>query len=207
MERECYERHLPHWYPSGATLFLTMRLAGSLPQPLVAQIRADFHRAQELAGDDETALVEVRRQYFGRFDGFLDAGLPESPRWLAEPNVAALMLESLHWVAKRGDFEPLAVCVMPNHLHAVVTLPSELIRPFEQTLRDFKQYTALHANQLLHRAGPFWQSETYDHVIRDPGDGTGLARVIQYVLHNPVKARLCADWLMWPGTWCTPLAM
>lgn len=29
--KECYERHLPHWQRPGAELFITWRLAGSLP--------------------------------------------------------------------------------------------------------------------------------------------------------------------------------
>ena len=30
--RERHERHLPHWQPEGAALFLTWRLHGSLPK-------------------------------------------------------------------------------------------------------------------------------------------------------------------------------
>jgi hypothetical protein len=41
---------------------------------------------------------------------------------------------------------------------------------------------------------PFWQSESYDHLVRDDDD---LHRCCQYTLMNPVNAGLCAlmeDW-------------
>ena len=59
---------------------------------------------------------------------------------------------------------------------------------------SIKKYTALRANRVLGRSGPFWQGESYDHVIRDGGE---LDRTIWYVLNNPVKARLCKDWRAW----------
>ncbi len=54
-------------------------------------------------------------------------------------------------------------------------------------MMSMKRHTALEANKLLGRIGPFWQDESYDHVIRDAED---LARIIEYVLDNPVKAGL-----------------
>ena len=200
MEAEFYERHLPHWHPAGAYLFLTGRLAGSLPAPLLFQLRAEYAAACEQA-EDEAALRQLKSQHFGRFDGYLDAGLPDSPRWLAVPAVARVVLDALRWRAERGAFELLVACVMSNHWHGVVKLPLKPARPFSEELRDFKQYTAGQANRLLGRHGPFWQSETYDHVVRDAHEG-GLERVIRYVLNNPVKAGLCVDWLEWPHTYC-----
>lgn len=38
--RPFYQRHLPHYQPPGATLFITFRLAGSLPRALVEELRA-----------------------------------------------------------------------------------------------------------------------------------------------------------------------
>ena len=181
-------------------MFLTGRLANSLPAPLLEQLRAEYAAAREQA-PDEAALRHLKSAHFGRFDAYLDAGLPDSPRWLAEPAVARVVLDSLRWRAERGAFELWAACVMANHWHAVVRLPEAPARPFAEELRDFKQYTAGRANRLLGRTGPFWQSETYDHVIRDAYEG-GLERATRYVVNNPVKAGLCADWLDWPHTYC-----
>ena len=39
--REFYRRHLPHWQPAGATLFITFRLASSLPRAVVAALQVE----------------------------------------------------------------------------------------------------------------------------------------------------------------------
>jgi hypothetical protein len=39
--REFYHRHLPHWQPPDATLFVTFRLAGSLPQTVIEELRKE----------------------------------------------------------------------------------------------------------------------------------------------------------------------
>ena len=44
--REYYRRHLPHWQPAGATLFVTFRLAGSLPRSRIAELQADGDRQE-----------------------------------------------------------------------------------------------------------------------------------------------------------------
>ena len=202
--REFYERHLPHWHPPGATLFLTMRLAGSLPASVAHRLHLDLLDAQKKLSPGDEARLLVSRQHFGRFDALLDACASGSPQWLREPLVARLVQDSLHWLAQRGDFALLAACVMPNHLHVVLKLPLVAVRSVEQTLRDYKTYTAVHGNRLLGRTGAFWQSETYDRVVRESRDGQHLLRAVHYVINNPVKARLCAHWTDWPGTWCAP---
>ena len=34
-----YERHLPHWLPPGEDIFLTFRLADSLPQEMLGRLQ------------------------------------------------------------------------------------------------------------------------------------------------------------------------
>ena len=42
---------------------------------------------------------------------------------------------------------------------------------------------------MLRRTGAFWQSESYDHWVRDDDE---LLRIIDYIENNPVKAGLAA---------------
>jgi len=59
----------------------------------------------------------------------------------------------------------------------------------------WKSFTSKEANKILKRVGQtFWQSQSYDHLIRDDDD---RPRCVDYTMHNPVSARLCArpeDW-------------
>lgn len=65
-------------------------------------------------------------------------------------------------------------------------------------MQSFKRYTARQANLFLQREGPFWQAESYDHVVRHSAE---LERVIHYILNNPVKAGLVKQWQDWPWSW------
>jgi putative transposase len=69
--------------------------------------------------------------------------------------------------------------------------------PLAEIMHSLKGYTARRANQALGRQGPFWQGEDYDHAARDAEE---LYRIIQYVIHNPVKAGLTTQWKNWRWT-------
>ena len=82
---------------------------------------------------------------------------------------------------------------MPNHVH-LLALPLVSPSRFMQTL---KGYTAREANLVLNRTGqPFWQSESYDHAVRNRNEGE---RIRAYIESNPVKAGLatCAEEYPW----------
>ncbi len=81
---------------------------------------------------------------------------------------------------------------MPNHVHVVVQ-PAEQ-HPLPGILHSWKSFTSLRANQSIGRHGPFWQSEYYDHLIRDRTD---LLRQIRYFMLNPIRAGL-VNW-SWVG--------
>ena len=65
-------------------------------------------------------------------------------------------------------------------------------------MHPLKGYTARHANQVLSRTGPFWQPESYDHVVRGERE---LVRIVRYVQNDPVLAGLVQDWQEWPWTY------
>lgn len=203
-----YRRHLPHIQPEGYTLFVTFRLAGSLPAAVVdrlqAETEAEARRLQAIADPAararETALSHKRS--FGRWDRALDK--LSGPRWLGETAIARLVADALHH-RHPAVYWLDAFCVMPNHVHAVLApAEDEDGRPLSlpAILHSLKRYTAAEANRLLGQQGAFWQHESYDHVIRDPDE---WGRVIGYVLHNPVKAGLVADWEEWPWSYLRPM--
>jgi len=97
-----YQRHLPHYQPPGATLFITFRLAGSLPVEVIQRLEAELHVRQrqiQQMGDASLRQLEIhkaRKQLFGQWDVELDAAR-NGPVWLSEPAIANLMCESLHY--------------------------------------------------------------------------------------------------------------
>ena len=189
-----YERNLPHRMPPGEVVFLTFRLAGSLPRTVVEQLQAELELAQQRFESEPAQLYAAQKRYFGRFDDQLNKG-GYGPTYLRQPEIAALVAESLRYFDGTG-YDLRCYCLMPNHVHLVVRILEEA-PPLVKTLQRLKSYTATQANKLLARTGALWQAESYDHVVRK-GE---LERVVAYVLENPVKAGLVEDWEQWPYTY------
>lgn len=193
-----YQRNLPHYQPAGATLFITFRLAGSLPIRLIKSLNEEMKRQEsELSKITDTDLRKesvyiAQKKVFGKWDMALDV-MEESPKWLANPEIAQLIVNSIHY---RDGKEYIldAYCIMPNHVHLVFT-PMEQDGHYisiSEIMHSLKGYTARYANQILGRQGDFWHHESYDHVIRDHKE---YERVVNYVLENPTRAGLPAKWV------------
>jgi putative transposase len=206
--RVYYRRFLPHWQPPGATLFVTFRLAGSLPQAVLEDLQTrrdrDAQELEQITDPTERKKKEylAERRAFGRWDAALDAA-STGPRWLSSPAIAALVVDAVNHRDGRV-FGLLAFCVMSNHVHLVCT-PLESADGTYYALHDIQQslksYTARRANAILARHGAFWQRENYDHVVRDKAE---LTRILAYVIRNPVKAGLVEEWEAWPWTYLSP---
>ncbi len=186
------------------------------------RLRVDANRSKEVF----ELLRKEQWGYFKRFDTLLDRG-STGPHWLKKPEVAEIVKEGIHY--RDGKVYNLIVySIMPNHVHMIVDLsiygnpvrrvagptPTENQRhdspvrradcptnkyPLTEILRKLKWNTALRANRALHCSGPFWQDESYDHIIRDDAE---LERTIWYVLQNPVNAGLTKTWEQWPWNYC-----
>jgi len=220
-----YRRHLPHYQPPKATYHIVFRLAGSLPEAVIELLRLEREQAEraiEKTKDENERnrlMREHRWSYFQRFDALLD-GNSTGPHWLKEPTVASIVKEALHYRDGK-EYDLLAYCIMPNHVHVVFTvgrsgtpsteqnnrakgrndIPTYNAKPMFRILQSLKRHTARKCNAILKRSGPFWQDESYDHLVRDDNE---LERTIWYVLNNPVDAELVDSWEKWPWTYVKP---
>jgi putative transposase len=63
--------------------------------------------------------------------------------------------------------------------------------PLPKLTKTLKGFTAKRANQLLGLAGsPFWQEESYGHLVRDERE---FERIRGYIEQNPVRAGLVSE--------------
>ncbi len=154
-------RHLPHWVPEQATVFVTWRLAGSVP------VCADFR-----ARDNESLLQQQER-----LDSF-DRG----PFWLRDPRVARVVVDALEYGESVRQFYYLyAWVIMSNHVHLIFQPRVEV----PGIMRWLKGRTARQANRILGLTGTaFWRDESFDHWIRRK---KSFGILIAYVENNPVK--------------------
>jgi REP element-mobilizing transposase RayT len=136
-------------------------------------------------------------QAFVAMDRVLDSPR-RGPVFLQNPAIAEMMIQALYdGEHKFRRYELHSFVVMPNHVHLLVT-PYVTSREW---LGPLKGFTAHQANRMLDRNQPFWQDESYDHLVR--GDEE-CQRVRRYIEWNPVKAGLAAAPEDFPYSSATP---
>jgi putative transposase len=210
-----HRRHLPHLYLPNAFYFTTFRLAGSLPVHAREELReksrlqkktwisfVDYEKALEnstakilwLADERVATLVADAIRYRDGIDYDLAA-------YCIMPNHVHLVFG----VGQHELFEPVrqidnlsdkSVSEIGKYdlLGDVRQVSNLSTKTVSEIMHSLKRYTARKANEILMRSGPFWQDESYDHVIRDEAE---LERIIQYVIYNPAKAGLVKNWRDW----------
>jgi REP element-mobilizing transposase RayT len=80
-----------------------------------------------------------------------------------------------------------ATVIMPDHVHLLFTALREAegwTFALPEIMKAIKGTSARSINKLLQRAGPVWQDESFDHVLR--GDES-LRETIEYIRQNPVR--------------------
>ncbi|MDO8599313.1 MAG: transposase [bacterium] len=99
--------------------------------------------------------------------------------------------DMLHVVARR-QFEIVAYCFMPDHLHLLV-LAHEDGADLLAFVKSFKQRTGFMFRK--HRGVVLWQKGYFDHILRRDED---LRIVARYIFENPVRAGLVSDFRVYP---------
>jgi REP element-mobilizing transposase RayT len=109
------------------------------------------------------------------------------PLYLRRPEVAALVVEAIHYRDRISrEFDLHSFVVMANHVHLLITLRADV----SKMMQSLKRFTARECNKMLGLTGqPFWQNESYDRVVRDQTEFRRIARSIEM---NPVNAGLVA---------------
>jgi REP element-mobilizing transposase RayT len=195
-----YTRHLPHWRQDGATYFVTFRLADSLPQAKLRELRA----LRGAMARDGVRRTDCNPSYFGRreyatreimrrVECWLDQGMGSC--LLRNSENAKLVADTLRYFDGQR-YELGCYVVMPNHVHAMVRPLDATGRPLERILQTWKRRSASALAQQGGLESPIWQEESFDRIIRDEEH---LYRAIQYIGTNPAKAGLtvaeCRRWI------------
>ncbi len=165
-----YRRRLPHLYDTEHPVFLTWRLQGSLPPNRVFPANA-----------------LTSGQAFAAMDRLLDEAC-DGTFYLRQPNIADMVVEAIHYNTNvLLHYSLHAFVVMPNHVHLLATPAVAL----PMLTRSLKGITAKRANAILALVGtPFWQSESYDHLVRNERE---FAKIVSYIEENPVRAGLVKE--------------
>jgi len=122
-----------------------------------------------------------------------------------------LIIDSLNFMQRRGDFALIAYCIMPTHLHLVLQVSGE--KNISDIMRDFKKYTSFRIRKRLENDGHHGIVES----LRLPPDSSQVFKVwmdrfddllitneetlrakVEYIHQNPVRAGLVEREIEWP---------
>jgi len=103
-------------------------------------------------------------------------------------------------------YELFAICVMPDHVHALFQPWSKNEASQDETkfwsltelMRSLKSFTAREINRADEKVGPVWEKETFDRYIRSDHD---LAEKFHYILRNPWDAGVAKQNEEYPWIW------
>ena len=220
------KRRRPHFQPLDATLFVTFRLANSIPKSTVRHYKAkrDWLRDQLRRCDEGSSektkwlddIEKLYREWFIKSEEIMHRHLL-GPTWLRDDGIAEKVAENLY--RPDGDLYRLdAFSIMSNHVHTIFkplvdeSVLHEILRTGDyedqipalaKIMQAIKGRSARECNLLLSRTGQFWEHESFDHVIR----AGKVEKTVRYVLDNPVTADIVRRWQDYNGTtagknWC-----
>ena len=182
-------RKLPHMQLPDSVIFITWRLAFDLPK-----------QKKENLSEEESYFAA-----FMQYDELLDKSNTDKINLAREPYMSPIK-NALHYYEGK-KYELLAYCIMPNHVHLIVKPALKNCNDYyslKETTLALKSYTAHAINKLENTKGKVWQTESYDHVVRDEKE---LSKLLDYVINNPVKAGLTDNWDNWLGTYISKVYM
>jgi putative transposase len=113
-----------------------------------------------------------------------------------------LFREAYRFVSAQLSFETVAICILPDHLHAIWTLPpGDVDYPRRWNLikggfsRRLPPPATRSTSKIAKREKGIWQRRYWEHTIRDDAD---FARHVDYIHFNPVKHGLVSRVCDWP---------
>src|SRR5688572_12859098 len=142
-------KRLPHWDAQHAIYFVTFNLFDAIPRHVRAQIREEAEAKLRILGADEPAIEHWMHARLGE-------SLDESRGscFMRAERIAGIVADAItHFDGTR--YELLAWCVMPNHVHVVLTLSDRI----DRVIHSWKSFTSKASNRLLNREGAFWQDD------------------------------------------------
>ena len=173
--------NLPHWQQDGVTVFVTFRLADSLPQDKLGKLRTERQEWLRLRSQTQNGcdLCEYDEVFSKKVEDWLDAGHGECI--LRDRDNRHIVEDSLLF-GNGKVYRLYAFVVMPNHVH-VVFMPFGDARVAD-IIQKWKSISSRKLNRRMQRNGRVWMPEYFDRCIRN---GEHFERAVRYTLRNDNK--------------------
>ncbi|HMS67241.1 MAG: transposase [Saprospiraceae bacterium] len=182
---------LPHLYSGHTSFFITFRLADSLPQAKVFELKTMMAREIQSIGEKDPykrsqIIEELTNKYFGKFEKQLN-GQPFGSCILKEEKVAGILYDKI-LSYDQVFYDLKCLSIMPNHVHLLIaTLVAGEEKDLGKWLQLIKGGSSYLINKHLGKSGVLWASESFDRFIRNE-DHYRFA--FNYTINNSIVAGL-----------------
>ncbi|HNX00770.1 MAG TPA: transposase, partial [Candidatus Cloacimonadota bacterium] len=199
-----YKRRLPHLFQQNHPVFITWGIKFHLPEHIknhLHQLKIEFEQSCKNMSNEYRLLMATsyHKKIFDWYDTQMGV-IKEVPDILIQPGVSEIIKKCLLFDNEK-KYCLNAYCIMPNHVHVLITPyanPESYKNSLSSITKSWKGYSAKIINQELNRKGAFWNRESYDHLVRNENE---FFRIVNYIIQNPVKAHLVANYQDWEYTW------
>ena len=167
---------LPHWHQDNKYVFITFRLFDSIPQKKIKELREEkeyWMKLHPIPWNEEERKEYIKR-FASKIDKWLDNGYGKC--FLKRPENRKIVEDALFFY-NGTKYHLKAFVVMPNHVHILLQLFEN--QEMETFVKSIKGYTAKKINQTEHRTGKVWQTESYDHLVRNEDNYKHILKYIQ----------------------------
>lgn len=190
-EIDRHKNHLPHWQQGDALVFVTWRLADSMPQKKLSEwleLR-DAWMKHHPKPWDETVEQECHKKFSRKLDEWLDQGYGSCV--LNQTSNSKVVADALrHFDDQRYGIDSFVV--MPNHVH-VLFCPLGSYK-LADIVQSWKGFSAREINTRRGTSGTLWQEDYWDRLIRSEEH---LRFCRDYIRKNPEKAKLKDGEFVW----------
>ena len=170
--------HLPHWAQGHSTQFITFRLADSLPQDKLLEIKQS--RQQWLNDHPKPWDTDTTMQYDSltqTCDKWIDAGYGECILQYVE--VRDIVVQTIMY-GDKDEYDVMAFVIMPNHVHVILAVRDG--HSLQDIVGKWKRVSSHRINKLLGREGSVWERDAFDRLLRSYKDYTNK---VNYIIDNP----------------------
>jgi putative transposase len=114
--------------------------------------------------------------------------------YFSDGEMAEVIEEELKLRMERREIKLSCYCIMPDHLHLLLSLTDEYPKKLQDWISAFKRYTTKIIGE-SYNVRPLWQKNFYDHVVRGE---KSLVETARYIIHNPVRKGIVTQWEEYP---------
>lgn len=216
MKTEYIRNNQPHFQHIGAAFSVTIMIHDAVPEAWLDNLRSEREDAISRIQTDDPKEAQLQKDtIYSLYDQQLEAML-NAKREQENPFLNELAARCCIENVKKYDgqyYRLDAICVMSNHVHILmdfsIQVPADWNEEDEipnyknlaELLGRIKGGTSSCVNKVLAREGKLWMRGYHDRYIRSVEH---YWDVLSYIVNNPVKAGIVANWEDYPYTYLHP---